>query len=161
MPVWLKRLPTRQMLRLRKTARRVLLFALCQVVVIFVRLALYVVKFSRIQKMLTSQRATNHKNEARAFIIARNVQKAARFVPNASCLTQALSAQAVLSWFGVPTEMVLGASKSNADPRLLSGRPGTDFHAWLTWKGQVILGGEELETQTFVPLSRFPTIETG
>ncbi|MEM6760490.1 MAG: lasso peptide biosynthesis B2 protein [Pseudomonadota bacterium] len=147
------------MRNVRKAVRRVSLFALCQIVVIAVRLALYLVKFSRIQKLMTSKRSANHDNEARAFIVARNVRTAARLVPKATCLTQALSAQAILSWFGVPTEMVLGASRSAAASQPLSGTPGTDFHAWLTWKGHVILGGEELESQVFVPLSRFPTIE--
>ncbi|NDW00450.1 lasso peptide biosynthesis B2 protein [Salipiger sp. PrR002] len=127
------------------------MFLLCLLTVVFVRAALCVTKFTRIRKWLVRPNARRRDNAARAHVVARSVAKAARFVPKATCMTQAISGQAVLSWFGVPTELVIGAA-SAATP---AASEATDFHAWLLWQDSVILGGEELARRRFAPLSRF------
>jgi transglutaminase superfamily protein len=60
---------------------------------------------------------------------------AARFTPGASCLTQALAAQALLGRRGAPSRLELGVTLE-ASRRLLA-------HAWLECEGRVIVGGVE------------------
>lgn len=144
------------MRRVKAGLRRGLLFLLCLLVVIFVRVALYLTKFARIRKWLVRPNARNGSNAARAHVVARSVARAARFVPRATCMTQAISGQAVLSWFGVPTDLVIGAA-SAATPEATE---ATDFHAWLIWQDHIILGGEELTRRNFAPLSRLSSQQT-
>ena len=142
------------MRRIKAVVRRGLLFLLCLAVVIFVRVALYLTKFTQIRRWLVRPAAGSRDNAARAHLVARAVSQAARYVPNATCMTQALTGQAVLSWLGVPTELVLGAAcAANKETS-----EATDFHAWLIWEETVILGGEELERSAFSPLSRLSSL---
>jgi hypothetical protein len=142
--------------RLRVVFRRGPLFLLCLSVVIFVRIALFFAKFTKIRALLIRKGQRNKGNEARAHVVARNVAKAAQFVPKATCMTQALSGQAVLSWFGVPTELVIGAASgaSRGDAEHV------DFHAWLMWEDSIILGGEELQGRNFSTLTRMPSVSS-
>ena len=68
---------------------------------------------------------------------AHAIGRAARFVPRASCLTQALALQSVLSGCGEVCSLVLGVDKS--------AKPGAkinfEAHAWIEWQGRVIIGG--------------------
>lgn len=68
---------------------------------------------------------------------AHAIGRAARFVPRASCLTQALALQSVLSSCGEVSSLVLGVDKST--------KPGAkinfEAHAWIEWQGRVIIGG--------------------
>lgn len=141
------------MRKLKTWGRRGLLFLLCFAVVIFVRVALHATKFTRIRRLLVRPNVRNRSNAARTHIVVRYVSRAASLVPNATCMTQALSAQAILSWFGVPSNLVIGAA-SVATPQETE---ATDFHAWLVWEGDVVLGGKELTQQKFTPLSQFPS----
>lgn len=64
--------------------------------------------------------------------VAWAVEVAARYVPRATCLTQALAAQALLGQEGVPADLRLGVAKD---------RDGKfQAHAWLEQEGRVILG---------------------
>lgn len=144
--------------KIKVALRRGFLFLLALIIVVFVRVALYCTKFTKIRRFMIRTSAANAGNEARAYIIARSVRRAAAFVPKATCMTQALSAQAILSWFGVPTDLVLGAARAVSKGTVPTDADGTDFHAWLTWQGKVILGGEELEDRNFAPLSTFPSV---
>lgn len=68
---------------------------------------------------------------------AHAVKRAARFVPGATCLTQALSLQSILSSCGENSSLVLGVdthSKVNA-------KINFEAHAWIEWNGRVIIGG--------------------
>jgi len=66
---------------------------------------------------------------------AHAVKRAARFVPRASCLTQALALQTVLARDGEACALVLG----------VDGAPDAlkpfEAHAWVEWRGRVIIGG--------------------
>lgn len=146
------------MRKVKVALRRGFLFALALVIVIFVRVALYCTKFTHIRRLMIRTKSSSAENEARAYIIAHAVRRAAGYVPKATCMTQALSAQAILSWFGVPTDLVLGAARAVGKGTVPTDADGTDFHAWLTWKGKVILGGEELEDRNFAPLSTFSSV---
>ncbi|KEP71394.1 hypothetical protein DL1_07340 [Thioclava dalianensis] len=81
--------------------------------------------------------------------IAWSVGAAARLVPVASCLTQALAGQYLLAQRGVASDLRLSLPAGQGD----AFRP----HAWLLHEGQIVLGGsaEMLRThQFFVPPDR-------
>ncbi len=66
---------------------------------------------------------------------AHAVRRAARFVPRASCLTQALTLQTVLAREGEVCALVLGVDAT------ANKRKPFEAHAWIEWKGRVIIGG--------------------
>jgi hypothetical protein len=69
------------------------------------------------------------------------VRLAARYVPGASCLTQALTAQLLLSWCGIASRLHVGVSRAQ----------NFEAHAWLEYNGRVLLGGEE-ESSRYSPI---------
>ena len=75
--------------------------------------------------------------------IARAVQLIAHYLPFATCLPQALTAQLLLGRQGYAASLRIGVNKA-ADS--LKG------HAWLEYGGQVILGGEIKDYQVFPEL---------
>jgi HAMP domain-containing protein len=77
------------------------------------------------------------------------VGSAARFVPGASCLAQAIAAEALLIRAGHPAEIRLGVAKD--------GRGRIEAHAWVEVSGRVILGDGDLKR--YVPLE--PRTEIG
>jgi hypothetical protein len=68
--------------------------------------------------------------------IAWAVTVASSYVPNASCLVQALAAEFILSRTGHASRLHIGVAPDK--PR--TGR-SLDAHAWLECDGQVLLGG--------------------
>jgi hypothetical protein len=63
------------------------------------------------------------------------VRIVSRYLPGASCLTQALAAQALLTQSGFPSQVEIGVAKD--DLRRLQA------HAWVVCHGQVVLGGQQ------------------
>lgn len=68
------------------------------------------------------------------------VKTAARYVPAASCLTQALAAQSLLSRGGHRSELHTVVAKG----------PGSEFgaHAWVQCEDRVVIGGADLQGYT-------------
>ncbi len=60
-----------------------------------------------------------------------------RYLPGATCLTQALAAQALLTQSGLPSQVEIGVAKDKDDHRRLQA------HAWVVCHGQVVLGGQQ------------------
>jgi hypothetical protein len=78
--------------------------------------------------------------------LVRAVRRVSRFVPCASCLTQALAAEVLLRRAGHTPRLRIGLRRDDA---------GTlRAHAWVELLGQVVLGDAEVEG--FTPL---PTLE--
>ena len=121
------------------------------VVVACVRLLLWLLPFKRLvwlieRTALRSARvAPVRLREDTHVRIAWSVTTAARYVPRATCLTQAMAAQWLFAWFGHPTLLRIGVVK------------GTDkslrAHAWLESEGRVVVGGESLEQDESAVLS--------
>jgi len=63
------------------------------------------------------------------------VTRAARFVPGASCLTQALSLQVLLARRGLHSRLCIGVRKGAAS--------AFEAHAWVERGGRVLIGGED------------------
>ena len=69
-------------------------------------------------------------------ILAGAPGSAARFVPDATCLPQALAAEAILRRRGHPADLRLGVSR---------GDDGVEAHAWVESYGRVIVGDGDLD----------------
>ncbi len=83
------------------------------------------------------------------------VSRAARLVPRASCLTQALVLQRVLARRGQECSLFLGALRPGAKPSNASRAHSENFeaHAWIEWHGRVLIGGD-ISRWTPFPLNR-------
>jgi len=68
------------------------------------------------------------------------VTVASRYVPQATCLTRALAAQALLAWNGYASVLRIGFAREQRGP--------LEGHAWLESQGRVVLGGGELSRFT-------------
>ena len=72
------------------------------------------------------------------------VKTASRFVPKATCLTQALVAQIILARRGCATDLQIGVARSE--------QGSVEAHAWLESDGRVLIGGmTDLDRFTALP----------
>ena len=139
----------RRFLRMSSRERRLLLGGAGMVAC--VRILLWILPFKRLvwvvdRTALRSARvAPVRLSEDTMVTIAWGVTTAARYVPRATCLAQALAAQWVFAWFGHPTLLRIGVAKG-------SGKP-LRAHAWLESEGRVVVGGESLEQDEYAVLS--------
>lgn len=73
------------------------------------------------------------------------VASAARFVPGATCLPQAMAAQALLARRGIGSTIQTGFDRTDAK--------GVEGHAWLVCDGEVVVG--DIGLDRFVPVASF------
>ena len=137
----------RNFLKMASRERRLLLFG--AVVVACVRVLLWLLPLSRLvwlveRTALRSARAAPVLLDDTIVTVSWAVTTAARYVPRATCLAQALAAQWLLAWFGHPTVLRIGVAKAN-DKSLRA-------HAWLESEGRVVVGGESLEQDEYALL---------
>jgi hypothetical protein len=71
--------------------------------------------------------------------VARAVRRVSRVVPGATCLTQALAAQALLERRGLPTRLRIGVRERSQ---------AMHAHAWLESGGMTVIGGAPAEEWT-------------
>jgi hypothetical protein len=120
-------------------------------VVALVRLGLSLLSFKRLRALVReSGRRSVGPHRAGALPVDRiawAVQAVSRFVPGATCLTQALSGQVLLARRGYRTRLHIGVAKSSRDQLAA--------HAWLECDGRVVLGDHGFLTI----YSSFPTLE--
>lgn len=93
------------------------------------RLALHVRPLTALKREPAAERRTADPSR-----IAWAVRIAARAVPGAACLAQALAVHRMLAVRGRPSKLELGVAKEG-------GKFGA--HAWLVCDGQIVIGGEE------------------
>ncbi len=123
-------------LRLPRSEQTLLVLALGEVV--FARIALTCLPFPRVRsRNVTPSLLCRHSPER----IGWAIQIASRFVPRATCLTQALAAERLLARHGYECELRVGVAKR--DDRL-------NAHAWIERDGEILLG--ELSAEAFTPL---------
>jgi hypothetical protein len=77
---------------------------------------------------------------------------AARFVPGATCLPQALAAEAILRRQGHPADLRLGVKR---------GDDGVEAHAWVESYGRVIVGEGDGALDRFEPLEASDPARSG
>lgn len=113
--------------------------------VLAVRIGLYLLPFRRLHELarrpaLPPARASGvHAPERIAWAVA----AAARLVPRASCLTQAVAAQRLLERAGHPVQLRMGVGKDEGG--------GVIAHAWVERDGTVLIGDIGLEQYTPLP----------
>ena len=115
------------------------------VVLTAVRAALTLIPYNRFKSWIPSSvqlPAAPREEQARcAWAIAR----AARFIPHATCLTQALAGQWLLARQGFGSRVVIGVRRAQ-------GR-SVAAHAWLRVGEDVVLGGDSEDLSTFTELT--------
>jgi hypothetical protein len=72
------------------------------------------------------------------------VRFASIYVPNPTCLTQALAGQVLLERYGYPTRLVIGVAPDD------KGKAPFQAHAWLESNGTVVIGESAVN---YVPLT--------
>jgi len=110
-----------------------LFLAHCLLVVAAVRLGLTLFSYNRLRRMVTQLDAPHEAGIGDLRRVAWGVAAAARLVPYASCLTQALSGQYILARQGNASKIRIGIERDT----------GTQLkaHAWLMSGNHIVLGG--------------------
>jgi hypothetical protein len=137
-------------------------FALATVLVVAVRIALTIAPsrwiIGAVRRL--SQRTPSRVVRRRGTVMSDStlvwaVETASRFVPRATCLTQALAAQIVLQRHGYSATFCLGVPAIPVRP--------FRAHAWLELDGRIILGGEEsrrlARLSSLMPVEFQPSVE--
>jgi|SRR5215207_6206462 len=109
-----------------------------------IRLGLWLLPYKTLRRVLALLgRAPIYLHGADSFSVDRlawSVTKASSRVPRATCLTQALAAQVLLTWHGHPANLRIGIAR---------GEDGkVQGHAWLDSRGRIVVGGGELSRYT-------------
>lgn len=111
----------------------ILFLGRCLMVVTAVRLGLTLFSYNRVRAAVTRLDACRSADIADLRLVAWGVAAAARFVPRASCLTQALAGQYILARQGSASKISIGIEQDT----------GTQLkaHAWLMSGNHIVLGG--------------------
>ena len=132
----------RKFLQLPSAERRLLVKA--ALLLGAVRLGLWLLPFRTLRRVLTQLgqgfEGLYKLDQCSEDRLAWGVTKASRYVPKATCLTQALATQVLLARRGQPALLRIGVVKGE-EGRL-------EAHAWLESRGEVVIGGSELERYT-------------
>jgi hypothetical protein len=103
--------------------------------VIVIRLGLWLLPFAMVRRLLLALSRDNAGDTAdweEITVVVRAVRAASRFVPFASCLTQALAAQMLIRSRGQHSELKIGVTRGE--------REQFAAHAWLETNGRIIIG---------------------
>jgi hypothetical protein len=116
-----------------------------------VRIALWIAPFRWIRKRaeLAGGSASGTVDGITAKQVAWAVRLASRYIPAASCLTQALTAQWLLNRAGIENQIHIGVALGNG--REATGRGGFEAHAWVQHDGAVLVGGAD-ESSRYSPI---------
>jgi len=117
------------------------LFIKSLILTIFIRLSLTLLSFPRVKKISKriSKPNNNQKDTASIKDIVWSVQAVSPYVPKATCLTQAITAQILLSRYNHRSNLKIGVIKAEE----------FEAHAWLEIDDKIVLGQSEKE---FVPI---------
>jgi hypothetical protein len=132
----------RTFIRLQSGERELVLRALLLVAAI--RVALWVLTFQRLQRVIESWNSWGHlRNDLPIGRLVWAVRAASRRIPAASCLAQSLALHCLLTRAGHPSEVRIGVTKDREG--------GFGAHAWVECAGQPLLSGPE-EVERYVQL---------
>lgn len=108
----------------------------------------YMLTLSSYRSVLTSiERTRKAKNQRKQYdpkLLVWSVTHAAKLVPGASCLTQALSLRWLLAKSGQDCTIRIGVHKS--------AKGAVEAHAWVIKDGEILIGGVNSEPSKFVPI---------
>lgn len=109
------------------------------VVVCAFRLALWILPFRRVIRVVEKRKSDRDDESQVSFSdvkkIASSVRWAARYVPAATCLTQALATSLMLRRIGVSAFLRIGVAKGS--------KGQLEAHAWLESHGRIIIGKQK------------------
>jgi hypothetical protein len=111
------------------------------VLIASIRMGLKCIRFHTLLKLLdyiqrdSSRQDCSHSAAFPIDSIAWAVTAVSRFIPHASCLTQALAARAMLQRKGISSRLHLGVAKTETGK--------LEAHAWLECRGRIITGGSQ------------------
>lgn len=104
--------------------------------VIAIRLSLWIFPFRWLNNWLSKLGSANFDNQPTDQIVISNVTRSvrlcSRYVPHASCLTQALATQTLLRLRGLDSQIKFGVDKDENE-KLIA-------HAWVESDGKIIIG---------------------
>ena len=100
------------------------------------RVALWTLPFARVQELVARLGAPRRAVGVAPGRVAWTVETTARSIPQATCLTQALAAQVMLSRAGERPELHIGVATD---------RGAFEAHAWLSLHGRPLVGDRELD----------------
>lgn len=110
--------------------------------IMFVRLSLSCIGYNRLRQMIPPAQDDAPVDLLRQ--LGRRVPLLARFMPGATCLTQAVAAQLFLARRGYRSDMRVGVRQDEAGQ--------IRAHAWLLAQGKIVLGGHPADLQAYAPL---------
>jgi hypothetical protein len=113
-------------------------------VVAVTRLGLTILGYRRISSLFVLRGAPRQPSPRELGRVAWGVRAAARLIPGASCLTQALAGQYLLGRSGVPSIVRIGVRRGD--------NASFAAHAWLISEGAVLLGAVD-DPLRFTPLT--------
>lgn len=131
----------------RRPARDRLFLLRCLALLALVRTGLTVSSYKLLAGKLVNREAAGEASAGQLARVAWGIDRAARFVPGATCLTQALSGQILLSRQGVASSIRLGIDRNKTE--------NIEAHAWLVSGDRVVLGGTEQSLERYTPLTEF------
>lgn len=118
-----------------------------------VRLGLWVLPFRTVLRMVEALRRkglsrTDSPSHSSVGEVIWAVKAASRWVPEATCLTQALTAHCLLGRFGHPAKLEIGVAR---------GKEGAlEAHAWVEVGGETLIGS----LPDLSRFSKFPPLDT-
>jgi hypothetical protein len=118
---------------------------------ICIRIGLWIFPYRWMEALASrASKRSEHRRPATAFrsasipALMEVVQRVARWVPAATCLTQAISAQILLARAGHPSILRIGVIRGP--------HSGIKAHAWVELAGRIVIGGDALGADGFKPL---------
>jgi len=139
---WLKLMQKiKSFFKLSSDQRSLLLMSLF--LTVFVCLTLYFLSFSRIQSVLNKFSKINVRKTSKTVKdIVWSVRVASYYVPNSTCLTHAIVAQALLKKYKHNSKLKIGVNNSD----------NFEAHAWLELNNKIIFGESETDFFTILEL---------
>ena len=117
------------------------LFIKSLILIIFIRISLTILPFSKVKKIskIFSRSNNDQINNKSIEDIIWSIDVVSIYIPRATCLTQAITAQILLYRYNHPSKLKIGVMKKN------------DFeaHAWLEINNEIVLGKSE---EKYVPI---------
>ncbi len=137
-------------LRLPVADRRLLMRS--GVVLLLARLAVWLLPLRTARRFLARIARPHPAPTATAERIGWAVSVASRLVPDATCLPQALAAEALLAQDKLPVVLRIGVVKTD------KGR--IEGHAWVESDGRIIVGDLDRRHAAYTPLPPLPGVES-
>ncbi len=114
--------------------------------VLLIRIMVWIFPFLSVQNMVQKIACHYDSNNKHAIILSRiriMITVAAKYVPRATCLVQALAGYILFSKYGYTTSIKIGVLTENGE---------FEAHAWLEQDGHVVLGESEKNFKTILDI---------